>query len=131
MKLFRLIILSLFFTVKCATSEEPKEEYIFFAEGNATWYGKSFHGKRTASGDIFDTAKHTAAHKTLPFGTIVKVTNLNNNIAVLVEINDRGPFHKSRIIDLSESAARQIDMIDAGVTKVKLEILQPTKLTKE
>lgn len=92
--------------------------------GLASYYGDEFNGRRTASGEIFDNNKMTAAHKTLPFGTLVRVTNQKNNLSVIVLINDRGPFVAGRIIDLSYAAARQIDMISDGVVEVEIEILE-------
>ena len=92
--------------------------------GNATWYGGRFHGRKTASGEIFDENAMTAAHKTLPFDTRVRVTNLNNGRTVEVRITDRGPYAKGRIIDLSKAAATRLDMIRAGVVPVKLEVLR-------
>ncbi len=86
--------------------------------GQASYYADKFNGRKTANGEIFDQDKLTAAHKTLPFGTIVKVTNLTNNKTVIVRINDRGPFVGGRIIDLSFAAAKKIDLINAGVVKV-------------
>jgi rare lipoprotein A (peptidoglycan hydrolase) len=91
--------------------------------GVASWYGPRFIGKKTASGDIFDGERFTAAHKTLPLGSKARVTNLINQKSVDVEINDRGPFIDGRIIDLSEAAARVLDMIDRGTVKVKVELL--------
>lgn len=91
--------------------------------GYATWYGKEFHGRRTASGEIYDMYGLTAAHRTLPFGTKVKVTNLENNKSVTVRINDRGPVPRKYIIDLSYGAARQIGLVEQGVVKVRLEVL--------
>ncbi|WP_207535389.1 septal ring lytic transglycosylase RlpA family protein [Desertivirga arenae] len=88
--------------------------------GNASYYAKKFNGRRTASGDKFRSSKRTAAHKTLPFGTKVKVTNLKNGKSVKVKINDRGPFVAGRIIDLSRKAARKIDMLNDGVAKVEI-----------
>jgi rare lipoprotein A len=91
--------------------------------GMASWYGSMWNGKKTASGETFDENLLTACHRTLPFGTKVKVTNLRSGKSVIVKINDRGTMTPSRIIDLSSSAARQLGMINAGVAKVKLEIL--------
>lgn len=91
--------------------------------GVASYYGKGFHGRKTANGEVFDMHELTAAHRTLPFNTIVKVTNLTNKKTVKVRINDRGPFVKNRIIDLSYGAAKKIDMIGSGTAKVRLEIL--------
>lgn len=93
------------------------------AEGVASWYGPGFDGKLTASGEVFDTGKLTAAHQTLPFDTLVRVTNLENGLVVIVRINDRGPFVGGRIIDLSRAAAERIDMIGSGTARVRLELL--------
>lgn len=92
--------------------------------GVASYYGSDFHGKKTASGEQFDMYDLTAAHRTLPFNTLVKVTNLENNKSVVVRINDRGPFKKGRIVDLSLGAAKKINLIETGTAEVKLEIKQ-------
>ena len=91
--------------------------------GIASWYGEKYHGSKTSSGDIFDMYKLTAAHKTLPLGTCVRVTNLKNRKSVVVKINDRGPFVRGRIIDLSYAAAKKIGMIGDGTAKVRVEIV--------
>ncbi len=91
--------------------------------GNASWYGPDFHGKSTSNGETYNMYDMTAAHKTLPMNTIVKVTNKRNGLTTVVRINDRGPFVASRIIDLSNTAAKKIDMIGAGTAPVKIEIL--------
>lgn len=91
--------------------------------GVASWYGRQFHGKLTASGKTFDQMEMTAAHQTLPFGSKVRVTNLANGKSVEVEINDRGPFVEDRIIDLSVAAARALDMVEVGITPVRVEVL--------
>jgi rare lipoprotein A len=91
--------------------------------GVAAWYGPGFDRKKTASGERFDARKFTAAHKTLPFNTMVKVTNLENGISVVVRINDRGPFNKNRIIDLSAAAARTIGLDKTGTANVTVETL--------
>jgi rare lipoprotein A len=91
--------------------------------GRASYYGDFFHGRRTASGERFDIRKFTAAHRTLPFGTRVKVTNLHNNKSVVLKINDRGPHVKSRIIDLSKAAARAIDLMRYGAARVSIEVV--------
>ena len=91
--------------------------------GKASYYAKRFHGRKTANGERFDVNAMTAAHRKLPFGTKVKVTNLENGRSVVVRINDRGPFARGRVIDLSPAAARQIGMIRAGIVKVTVEIL--------
>ncbi|TET93381.1 MAG: septal ring lytic transglycosylase RlpA family protein [Desulfobacteraceae bacterium] len=95
----------------------------FVQEGMASWYGKKFHGKKTSTGEIYNMYKKTAAHKTLPFGTYVKVENLSNLREVVVRINDRGPFVKDRIIDLSYGAGRQIGLVGPGVARVRLVAL--------
>jgi rare lipoprotein A len=92
-------------------------------EGNASWYGADFNGKRASDGEIYDMNKLTAAHRTLPFNSMVRVTNLNNGKSTLVRITDRGPFVANRIIDLSRAAARQIDAVGPGVVPVRIEVL--------
>ena len=92
--------------------------------GHAAYYHDKFEGRKTASGEVFDQSKLTAAHRTLPFGTFVKVTNLANNKSVIVKINDRGPFSKNRIIDLSRSAASELAYIQKGTAKVTIEIVE-------
>ncbi len=91
--------------------------------GQATWYGPGFDGRRTANGEVFNSNALTAAHRSLPFGTKVRVTNMNNGRSVVVRINDRGPFTRGKIIDLSAGAARAINMINSGVAPVKVEVL--------
>lgn len=93
-------------------------------DGMASWYGGQHHGGPTASGERFDKNAMTAAHRTLKMGTRVRVTRKKNNRSVVVRINDRGPYGKGRIIDLSEAAARALDMIDDGIAQVRLEVLQ-------
>lgn len=102
-----------------AADEDIVESHV----GLASWYGPGFHGRRTASGKRFDMAALTAAHPTLPFGSRVRVTNLANGRSVVVRINDRGPYVKPRIIDLSRAAAEALDFLDAGVVRVRLELL--------
>jgi len=92
--------------------------------GIASWYGKPFHGRRTASGEVYDMHRLTAAHKELAFGTLVEVTNLDNGRRTVVEITDRGPFVRGRIIDLSLAAARQIEMVGPGTARVELRIVE-------
>ncbi|MBK0403160.1 septal ring lytic transglycosylase RlpA family protein [Adhaeribacter sp. BT258] len=91
--------------------------------GTASWYGTKYHGRKSSNGEVYNKNKLTAAHPSLPFGTQVKVTNLANNQSVIVRITDRGPFKGRRLIDLSEAAARKIDMIRSGTAKVEMEIL--------
>src|SRR6056297_213133 len=100
--------------------EAPSQE---LGEGSASFYGEELAGNPTASGERFDPAKLTAAHRTLPLGSRVRVTNMRNGESVVVRINDRGPFHGNRIIDLSEAAARRIGMLQRGTARVRLELL--------
>ena len=92
-------------------------------DGIASWYGPDFHSKKTSNGEIYDMYDMTAAHKTLPMNTVVRVDNLENGKSIVVRINDRGPFVRGRIIDLSNKAAREIEMIGKGTAKVKLTVL--------
>ncbi|NIQ37288.1 MAG: septal ring lytic transglycosylase RlpA family protein [Proteobacteria bacterium] len=98
----------------------PEKRPVYVQRGVASWYGLKFHGKPTASGEIYNMYDLTAAHKTLPLGTDVMVTNLENHRSVLVKINDRGPFVKGRIIDLSYAAARVIGIEEKGTARVKV-----------
>jgi rare lipoprotein A len=91
--------------------------------GQASWYGPGFYGNRTANGETFRPGTRTAAHRTLPFGTRVRVTNLWNGRSTVVRINDRGPFHGNRVIDLAHGAAQDLGVISSGVAQVKLEVL--------
>jgi rare lipoprotein A (peptidoglycan hydrolase) len=91
--------------------------------GEASWYGPGFQGKKTASGEIFDDSKLTAAHKTIPLGSKAKVTNITNGKTVEVKINDRGPFIDGRMVDLSRAAAKALGMIDRGTARVQIDLL--------
>lgn len=110
--LFLLSIITLFLLPSCARK--------ITESGKASYYADKFQGRKTASGEIFRQRRMTAAHKTLPFGTKVKVTNLSNGRTIKVRINDRGPFVAGRIIDLSKKAARKLGMVNAGVSNVKI-----------
>jgi rare lipoprotein A len=92
-------------------------------KGKASFYGSEFNGRKTANGEIYDETALTAAHRTLPFGTVLRVTNLRNGLSVIVRINDRGPFHPDRVLDLSKTAAEEINLIMYGVTDIEAEIL--------
>ncbi len=92
--------------------------------GMSSYYGKKFHGRKTSNGDVFDMYKLTAAHRFLPFNSIIEVTNLANGRSVRVRVNDRGPFVKNRILDLSYAAARKIGLTGTGVGKVKIRIIR-------
>jgi rare lipoprotein A len=94
------------------------EEY-----GQASWYGQKFHGHLTSNGEIYDMFSMTAAHKTLPLPSFVKVTNLDNQKVTIVRVNDRGPFHPGRVIDLSYAAAKKLDVLSTGVANVKVEVV--------
>lgn len=91
--------------------------------GEASWYGPGFFGNRTASGEVLRPGTLTAAHRNLPFGTMVRVTNLSNGRSTVVRINDRGPFHGRRVIDLAHGAAQQLGLTASGIADVKLEVL--------
>lgn len=91
--------------------------------GLASYYGNEFQARKTSSGEVFDQAKKTAAHRTLPFGTRLKVTNTHNSRSVVVRVNDRGPFAKGRVIDLSSSAFKTIASLNAGVIPVRIEVV--------
>lgn len=136
-----LCLLALAAAAGCASAPEPLPERrtpppapapapagpaLWHEEGVASYYGPGFHGKETTSGEVFDTERDlTAAHQRLPFGTMVRVTRLDNGKSVVVRVNDRGPFAKGRVIDLSMRAAREIDMIGPGTARVRVESLHP------
>ncbi len=116
------ILCSVIFLTSCAGRN-------YFRSGNvqkglASWYGPDFHGKLTSNGEIYNMHALTAAHKTLPFGVYVRVTNLNNGKSVVIRINDRGPFIKGRIIDLSYAAAKKLGLDISGVAPVKIKVLK-------
>ena len=106
-----------------ATDSAIPSKLIEVVQGAASWYGPGFYGRTTANGARFRTGMRTAAHRTLPFGTKVRVTNLSNGRSVVVRINDRGPFRYHRVIDLAHGAASQLKMMQAGEVTVRLEIL--------
>jgi rare lipoprotein A (peptidoglycan hydrolase) len=138
--MIRLILIISFFIVSCGSSisygdyvdttgwsrkqiesikNHPKTQI-----GIASYYGKKFHKKRTANGEIFNMYKVSAAHKSYPLGTKVRVTNLKNGKSIKLIINDRGPFVKGRIIDLSYKAARKLDFVNQGTTKVRIDVIR-------
>jgi|JI10StandDraft_1071094.scaffolds.fasta_scaffold66813_3 rare lipoprotein A len=106
----------------------PREQYDLVETGIASWYGPGFHGKRTANGEKFDKQELTAAHRTLQMPSLVRVTNLDNGRSVIVRVNDRGPFKRGRIIDVSEKAADLLGFKGHGTAKVKLEVLKQESL---
>jgi len=122
---FGLLLFVLLLVAGCATKKGPTTEPTRKGDeqrGLASWYGKKYHGRPTASGERFNMNKVSAAHRTLPLGSVVKVTNLDNGRVLKVRINDRGPFVDGRIIDLSYKAAKKLDMVKTGVVPVKLVV---------
>ena len=112
--------------VALAAADAPAEggaRGVYIGTGRASYYGERFRGRRTASGERFDPDALTAAHRTLPFGTRIRVTNERNGRSVVVRVTDRGPFHGSRILDLSKGAARRIGMVQSGTARVRIERL--------
>ncbi|KFF00374.1 lipoprotein [Chryseobacterium formosense] len=121
MKRFILVIIMMISTFSVYsfsnnTTDAKKTSY-------ASYYHDKFNGRKTASGEVFDNSKLTAAHRTLPFGTEIRVTNLNNGKEVIVTVNDRGPFHSSRVLDMSKAAFDEIGNIDRGTIPVEYEIV--------
>ena len=110
-----------FLTIALSVPSVGQDVYIQY--GKASFYGDKFQGRTTASGEVYDHNELTAAHLSLPFGTMVKVTNLSNNKTTTVRINDRGPFVEGRVIDLSKRAARQLDFIPLGIVDVRIEVV--------
>ena len=101
----------------------PRADPSYNVVGTASWYGRQFHGRRTASGERYDMNGMTSAHTTLPFGTRVRVTNLGNGRSVVLRVNDRGPFTRGRIIDVSRHAAEHLLFVQAGTARVRVEVL--------
>lgn len=120
------LLLLLFFVSSCGViPRTPSSKTLAtLGEGRASWYGPNFHGKLTANGETFDMNGLTAAHRTLPFNTMVRVDNLDNGRTVIVRINDRGPYVDNRIIDLSRKAASDLGMINAGTASVRLSLIE-------
>ena len=107
-------------TLSCLASVMNAQTF----SGKASFYASAFHGKISASGKVYDMYKYTCAHKKLPFGTKLKVTNLKNGKTVTVEVTDRGPYVKGRVIDLSKAAAMDLDMVQAGIANVEIEVVK-------
>jgi rare lipoprotein A len=121
------IVVGLAFAPGCGPKRAPEPDPVrrgWTQEGIASWYGKPYHGRKTASGERYDMHELTAAHRTLPFGTRVRVVRLDNGRDVVVRITDRGPFHEGRIIDLSKRAAREIGLIEPGTARVRIEVVR-------
>ena len=105
-------------------TRNPSGKILLTLEGVASYYADDYHGKQTSNGEVFNMNDLTAAHRTFPFGTKVRITNLENKKGVVVRVNDRGPFKDGRIIDVSLAAAKELDLIRLGTAKVKLEVLE-------
>lgn len=103
------------------TADRSLVEFVDKGSMKASWYGPGFHGRKTANGEMYDQMSFTAAHKSLKFGTLLKITNLKNNKSVVVRINDRGPYVDGRDLDLSKAAALELGMVRKGVAKIKVE----------
>jgi rare lipoprotein A len=114
------------YTVLGETYEVMPESSGYTDTGKASWYGKKFHGYKTSNGEIFDMYKMSAAHRTLPIPSYVRVTNLANGRSGIVRVNDRGPFHSERIMDLSYAAAVKLDMLRSGTAQVRIEVINPS-----
>ena len=122
MKVRRIVlagIVSCLIVAGCATWMAPEEQI-----GVASWYGPGFHGNKTASGEVFDMHARTAAHRTLPFGTLVRVTRLDTGASTVVRINDRGPTKRGRVIDLSNGAAQDLNLVKDGLARVRVDVIQ-------
>jgi rare lipoprotein A len=102
----------------------PKVDYDYEIEGRASWYGKQFHGRLTANGELFDQNELTAAHQTLPLPSVIRVTNLENGRTLVLRVNDRGPFVRNRVLDVSKKAAKLLNFHDQGTTRVRIELLE-------
>jgi len=119
LKLFKILLCLLFLLILQPSFSQNSYQ----KTGLASYYADKFAGRRTSSGEIFSQKKMTCAHKTLPLGTKIKVTNLSNDKSVVLTVNDRGPFHDTRMLDVTRAAAKKLDFLDAGETEVSIEIL--------
>jgi rare lipoprotein A len=141
-----VLVLAFLFSGGCAGRDAPPSEIpavsvaattpvmpneIYRERGVASWYGKELQGKKTGSGEVFDMNGISAAHRTLPFGTMIRVTNLDNSKSIKARINDRGPFIKSRILDLSYGAAKKLGFVEQGTTRVQIETVEPVRGTAQ
>jgi rare lipoprotein A len=122
--LLLLILLPVLFALMAAGCDQQSSDEKVIQSGVASWYGPGFHGRLTSSMERYDQDKLTAAHRTLPFNSIVSVINTENDKTVDVRINDRGPYDQNRVIDLSRAAAEELDMIDSGVAEVELVLVE-------
>ncbi len=126
--------LALFLLISCKTNYEEKylqpkivRYAVIYQTGYSTWYGPGFDGKLTATGEVYDMYDYTAAHRTLPLNTLIRVQNVHNGRWVVVRVNDRGPVRKSLVLDLSKLAAIELQMTDKGSAKVRIQILSQSK----
>jgi len=126
-KLLQIFLLVLFVINTACGKRVPPFREGSTTEGYASWYGAQFNGRKTASGEVYDMNDFTAAHRNAPFGTRVVVTNLDNQRTTTVRINDRGPFVKGRILDVSKSAAKELGMMETGTARVRLRFLPPSE----
>ncbi len=125
MKKLIYTILTIILSLSCETKKQQRQlEYIFLEKGEASWYGPGFNGNKTANGEKYDMNDFTAAHRTLAFGTLIRVTTLKAGKRIVIRINDRGPVSKSRILDLSKSAAKALGIDKKGSGEVKIEIIK-------
>ncbi|MGC9324583.1 MAG: septal ring lytic transglycosylase RlpA family protein [Desulfomonilia bacterium] len=127
---YRAFLILVGFILVSGCSHVPRHGSSWVQIGTASWYGEDFHGKPTATGETYNMYGCSAAHKTLPLGSTVRVTNLTNGRTIIVPINDRGPYVGDRIIDMSYGAARHLGMVEEGLAKVRVEVLKtPRSLT--
>jgi len=124
-KILTAVIVAILISLPVSASARVKKGYT--QKGVASYYRDAFHGRKTASGEVYNKRILSAAHKSLPLGTKVRVTKVSNGKSVVVRVNDRGPFVKGRIIDLSRRAARDLGIINSGVAKVQVEVLSVPK----
>ena len=117
------VVALLFTTANEPRRPRPDDAPAWTQSGRVSWYGPGFQGRRTANGEIFDTNEMTMAHRSLAFGSRVRVTNLENGRAVVVRVNDRGPYVRGRVADLSGAAAKRLDFVDDGVVRARIELL--------
>lgn len=132
---FNLLILSICLTITSVMAmssdvnatnidNNGSKQYKQIASGKCSWYGSKFNGSRTASGERFDSTQKTAAHKTLPFGTLLRVTSTKTDKSVIVKVTDRGPFVKHRVLDISQAAAKELGVVSNGVFHAKIEVVK-------
>ena len=119
-----LLLVTLGFAVSCRSATRDRVRIGWSQRGEASWYGMPFHGRRTASGETYDMYRMSAAHRELPFGTVVEVHNVDNGRRIQVRVNDRGPFVRDRVLDLSYAAATELDMVHSGTARIELRVVE-------